>query len=1065
MNLAKGSVLRPVAVVMRIAALVLLGAVCLTRLPVDLLPNVSIPTVSVITQWPNVAPEEIESQVTRPIEEAVSAAPNVATVQSTSNDGISTVRVQFAWGTDVGQAAIDVLQVVEKARQRFPTDPTLQTPIVYKYDPSQLPILIYAVSGENDSVKLRTELDNDISPIVESADGVAAAVVTGGNDRAILVNADPAKLLAYHVSMSQISSRIAQENQNQPAGIGKQSRTEYTIRTLGWFTSPAQIAKVPISSLNGRTVTIGDVATVVDSDQEPRLFTRLGGAPAAGMIVSKQSNANTIQTAKAVEDKVAQIEKRYPNLHFAVAYDQSQYISNSINDLKVNAVLGGVLAVLILLFFLRNVRSTLVVALSIPISIVSTFALLYVCGFTLNTMSLGGLALATGLIADDAVVVLENIYRHYDRDKMRPAEAAIAGANEIFSAVIASTITIIVVFLPLLLIKGQAGQMFTQFALVVIFSISVSLLDATTVVPMLASRLIKERTAGEETDAEGGSNRGLFGVFGRWFHALDEAYRRGLGWAIRHRAVVVILAFSVTAASFLLVPQIGSELLPQTDSGNLQVNVKLPPGTALTDTNRLIKQVEQIALANPNVATVFSSAGSNLSLSGTSAALNGNQGALQIRLKDKRTESTQQVVQDLHQQLGRIPGGRINVSSVDVVSRILSGGDSNVEVDIYGADLNTLAKLGKQVTGKLKAIPGLSNVDVNWQDTNPEIQWQIDRDKAVQQGVTFQDVATTINTATNGDTASYYQEGGYQYAIVVEVAPDQRRTTSQLATLPVYPSANSAGSHAVLLQQVARPIISTGPASITRQDRQRYIAVTGTPLGRSAGDLQKDIQKAMTGVALPDGYYWDWGYNQKQQAQEFSGMALAIGLAIGLIYMLLAAQFESFVHPLTILCSVPVSAVGVLLALFLTGRHFGLTAMIGMLMLVGIVVKNGILLVDYTNLLRRQGMSRDAAVQQAGPTRLRPILMTSSAAILGMIPIALALGKGSETNAPMATVVIGGLLTSTFLTLFVVPVIYTVFDDLGRRFRRDDRDFSAPVLVEPTPAAVGAGREGTTPTA
>ena len=472
MNLARGSVLRPVAVVMRIAALVLLGAVCLTRLPVDLLPNVSIPTVSIVTQWPNVAPEEIESQVTRPIEEAVSAAPNVATVQSTSNDGISTVRVQFAWGTDVGQSAIDVLQVVEKARRNFPTDPTLQDPIVYKYDPSQLPILIYAVSGESDSIKLRTELDNEISPIIESANGVASATVTGGNDRAILVNANPAKLLAYHVSMSQISQRIAEENQNEPAGIGKQSRTEYTIRALGWFTSPAQIAQVPLSSVNGRMITIGDVATVVDSDQEPRLFTRLNGSPAAGMIISKQSSANTIDTAKAVEEKLKEVEKRYPNLHFELAYDQSQYISNSINDLKVNAALGGVLAVLILLFFLRNVRSTLVVALSIPISIISTFALLYVCGFTLNTMSLGGLALATGLIADDAVVVLENIYRHFDRDKMRPAEAAIAGANEIFSAVIASTVTIIVVFLPLLLIKGQAGQMFTQFALVVIFSIS-----------------------------------------------------------------------------------------------------------------------------------------------------------------------------------------------------------------------------------------------------------------------------------------------------------------------------------------------------------------------------------------------------------------------------------------------------------------------------------------------------------------------------------------------------------------------------------------------------------------
>lgn len=1054
MNLARGSVLRPVAVTMRIAALVLLGLVCLTRLPVDLLPNVSIPTVAVITQWPNVSPEEVESQVTRPVEEAVSAAPGVSSVQSTSNDGVSTVRVQFTWGTDVGQAAIDVLQLVERARQRFPVDPTLQTPIVYKFDPTQLPILIYAISGENDPVKLRTLLDNDISPIVESANGVASAVVTGGNDRAILVNANPAKLLAYHVSLSQLSERIAQENQNQPAGIGKQSRTEFTIRSLGWFNSPQEIASVPLTSVNGRTVTIGDVATVEDSQQEPRLFTRLNGQPAAGIIISKQSAANTIDTARAVQAKIKDIEKRYPQLHFELAYDQSQYISRSISDLKVNATVGGILAVLILLFFLRNVRSTLVVALSIPISIISTFALLYVCGFTLNTMSLGGLALATGLIADDAVVVLENIYRHFERDKVRPAEAAINGANEIFSAVIASTLTIIVVFLPLLLIKGQAGQMFTQFALVVIFSISVSLLDATTVVPMLASRIIKEHTD-EPARAPGWGGR-LFSKFGQWFDALDNSYRNGLHWALGHRPLVVTLALGITAASFLLLPQIGTELLPQTDSGNLQVNITLPPGTALTDTNHLVQQIEQIVMSNPNVATVFSSAGSNLSLRGTSAALNGNQGALQIRLKDNRTQTTQQIVLDLHKKLARIPGGRIGVNNVDVVSRILSGGDSNVEMDIYGPDLNTLSALGRQMVGKFKSIPGFTNVDVNWQDASPEMQWKIDRAKAVGEGVTFQDVAATINTATNGNTASYYQEGGYQYAIVVQVPPDERRTASQLATLPVYPSAGGATSHPVLLEQVAHPVFGLGPAQITRQDRQRYIAVTGTPQGRSAGDIQKDIQKAMAGVQLPIGYYWDWGYNQKQQSQEFSGMGIAIALAIGLIYMLLAAQFESFVHPLTILCSVPVSAVGVLLALFLTGRSFGLTALIGMLMLVGIVVKNGILLVDYTNLLRRQGMARNEAVEQAGPIRLRPILMTSSAAILGMIPIALALGKGSETNAPMATVVIGGLLTSTFLTLFVIPTVYTLFDDLGRRFRKEDRDFSPPVLVEPTPAGVGA---------
>ncbi|MEO7715471.1 MAG: efflux RND transporter permease subunit [Capsulimonas sp.] len=1056
MSIARVSVTRPVAVTMRIAALVLLGAVCLSKLPVDLLPNVSIPTVAVVTQWPNVSPEEIETELTRPIEEAVSATPGVATVTSSSTLGSSTVRIQFGWGTDVGQAAIDVLQVVERARQRLPNDPTIQSPTVFKFDPSQQPILVYGVSGIDDPVKLRTLLENEVSPLVEAANGVASAVTTGGNTRSILVNADPDRLRAYGLGIDDISKRIMQENLNLPAGIAKQSNTELTIRSLGWFDNPSQIAQVPIKSTNGRIVTVGDVATVTDSQQEQRLFTRLNGALGAGIIISKQSGSNTIETAKSVEEKVAEAEKRYPQLKFSKVYDQSQFIDVAITDLKINAVLGGALAIIILLFFLRSIRSTLVVAISIPISIFSTFTLLYMCGFTLNTMSLGGLALATGLIADDAVVVLENIYRHFERDKVRPADAAIAGTNEIMSAVFASTITVIVVFLPLLLIKGQTGQMFTQFALVVIFSISISLLDAVTVVPMLASRLMNDSDHDPAKRSHSPLQK-MFDKFGGWFDALDNSYRRGLTWTLRHRPIVIVGVIGVTALSFLLVPHIGTEIMPQTDSGDMQINVKLQPGTALATTDKVIQNIAAAAKKNENVEQVFAASGSGLSLRGTSAAMNGNQGALMVRLKEDRKQKTADVVDDMRKQFMGFPGARVSVSQVDVVSRILTGGNSNVEVDVFGSSIPQLSSIGQDIVAKLRSVPGMSGVDVNWQESSPEMQWKIDRDKAIQQGVTFEDIATTLGAATNGSISSYYQEDGFQYPIVVQVPEEKRRTEQQLNTLPITPTLAGATPHTIMLQQVAHPEYNQGPGEITRQDRQRYIAITGTPQGRSTGDLQKDISAALKGYQMPQGYYWDWGYRQKQQAQEFGGMGIAVALAIALIYMLLAAQFESFVHPLTILCSVPVAAVGVLLALFLTGRSFGLTALIGVLMLVGIVVKNGILLVEYTNVLRSRGYKRDEAVLEAGPTRLRPILMTTSATVLGMMPIALELGKGSETNGPMATAVIGGLLTSTILTLFVVPTVYTLFDDLGRRFRKNDKDLSAPVLVGPTPAAVGDG--------
>ncbi|HLK57276.1 MAG TPA: efflux RND transporter permease subunit [Chthonomonadaceae bacterium] len=1108
MNIARFSVTRPVAVTMRIAVLVLLGAICLTKLPIDLLPKVSIPTVAVITQWPNVAPEELETQITRPIEESVSQAPNINNVSSSTVEGVSTVRVQFNWGTDIGQAAVDVLQLVQRARQNFPNDPTLTNPIVFKYDPSTLPILIFGVSGEEDPIKLRMILDNQVTPLLESANGVASAVVTGGMQRAIIVNVDPEKLRAYHLTLDDVSRRITQENLNLPAGIARQGNTEYTIRSLGYFNSVKEAETIPVGVFNGQLVKLKDVASVEDSHQEVRLMTRLNGQPACGVIITKQSQANTVETAKNVMAKLDQIKKLYPNLKFGLAYDQSQFIANSIEDVKNSAVIGGFLAILILLMFLRNFRSTFVVALSIPISIISTFALLYLCGFTINTLSLSGLALATGLIVDDAVVVLENIFRHIERDKQRVVEAAVSGTQEIMGAVIASTLTIMIVFLPLFLLQGQSGQMFSQFALVVIFSIAVSLLDAITVVPMLASRLIKQEEVEEEAEAErghithpyGGPVKRLFNWFGKQFLALDNSYRNGLAWALQHRWWVIGGAVLVTGVSLLLIPQIGTEMLPQTDSGDFTVILKMPVGTALEQTDNTMKRAEQIVLANKNVATVFSAAGTTLSLRGASTALTPYMGSMTVKLKEDRTASTAQVIASLQKDMSALTGARVLITPYDLVTLILTGGAQNIEVDIFGPDIKTLSSLSKQTMDKLRVVPGLESVDVAIQDATPEIQWQVDREKAQQFGISFSDIANVLNTATNGQLSSYYQEGGFQYPIYVQVPESKRKTVSDLLNLPIsrtigaspagasgspagasgslQGTPGSAGSatgstssstvagstdHIITLQQVAKQKNEIGPSEIDRLDRQRYFAVTGRATGRSEGEVQVDIEKAMSDIKLPQGYYWDYGINQKRRGQEYSGLGLAIFMAIALIYMLLASQFESFVTPLTVLVSVPLSAVGVLLALFLTGRAFGLTAFIGLLMLIGIVVKNGILLVDYTDQLRGRGKSRDEAVLTASPTRLRPILMTASAAILGMLPLAMAIGKGSETQAPLATSVIGGLATSTFLTLFVVPVVYTIFDDIARFFRKDKRDLARPEIVEPSVEAIEreAGHDAT----
>jgi HAE1 family hydrophobic/amphiphilic exporter-1 len=1029
-NIARFSVQRPVAVVMRIAALVLLGIVCLMKLPVDLLPKITIPTVLVSTTWPNVAPEEMETQVTRPIEQAVSAAPGIQLISSSSTTGSSSVRVQFNWGTDIGQAAIDVLQLVQRAKQQLPDDPTLQAPVVYKFDPATLPIRIYGVSGISDIVKLRSLLANEVSPLLASAEGVATASVTGGQTRSIIIEVDPVKVQAYGLSIDLVQRRLLQENINVPAGIARQGERELTIRTVGYFSSLADAEKITLAQVNGQPVLLTDVAKVEDSHLETRILTRLNGEPAASLAITKQSEANTVATAEAIEKKIEQVNKLYPQLKFQVAYDQSGFIQNSVTDLQHTAIIGGVLAVLILLFFLRNLRSTLVVALSIPVSIFSTFSLLYFCGFTLNTISLSGLALAAGLIVDDAVVVLENIFRHIERDQKSSVEGAVSGASEITSAVVASTITVMVVFLPILLIKGQTGQMFTQFALVVIFSMAVSLLDATTLVPMLASRLIHREELEQEKERP---SRGFFGWAGRYLDSLDANYRRRLAWALSHRWWVLAGAAVISAASYFFVPLIGSETLPQTDSGDFTVSVKLPIGTAFLKTSETMKEVEKRILANPDVETVFAASGATLSLRGSVRDQAGHIGSATVHLKAHRKLPTQQVIKDVQKSLGSIPGIRATVSPYDLVTQLLTGGATNMEIDVFGQDNKSVAAQAKKVMDALKGVPGLEALDLGVQDATPELQWKIDRDKASALGVSFADIANTINSSTGGAQAGYFLEKGYQYPIYVILPEKDRKSVESLANLAISPKS---GGKPLLLNQVATPFETVGPNEITRLDRQRYIAVNGRLADRSQGEVEADVTKILEKVEFVPGTYWDFGQNQKRRGTEFAGLGVAVVLAVALIYMLLASQFESFVYPLIVLTSVPLCAVGVVLALFLTGRAFGITAFIGLLMLVGIVVKNGILLVDYTNQLRERGTSRDEAILTASPTRLRPILMTTSAAVLGMLPLALALGQGSETQAPLATAVIGGLITSTVLTLFVVPCVYTLFDDLGQRLRR-----------------------------
>lgn len=1068
MNIGKFSVTRPVAVTMRIAALVLLGYICLLRLPVDLLPKIDIPTLSVSVSWPNTPPETMEVQITRPLEQAVSSVQGLYLVSSSSSLGSSNVRLQLNYGVNVDQATLDVIQQAQRAVRRFPNDPTISPPSVFKFDPNSLPILSYGVTGDPDLIHLNDIMTNQISPILESANGVAQVNVSGGYSRSIQVDVDPVKLRAYGISMSDISRRFSQENISLPAGFAKEGHTQYSIRSVGYFTSVDQIRHMPLGVANGNLVELSQVAVVRDATQDILYYVRMNGQSAMNVSITKQTDANTVDTAKNVQEKLEEVKKSYPNLQFRPIYDQSKFVTASITDLQQTAMIGGVLAILIITFFLRNLRSTFVVALSIPISITSTFALIYFCGFTLNTISLSGLALASGLIVDDAIVVLENIYRHIERDKKRAADAAVSGTQEIIPAVMASTFTVMIVFLPLLLIKGQTGQTFTQFSLVVVFSLAISLLDATTVVPMLSSRMIREKDVIEEAHPELRAQYGdkanamtrVFDRIGVGFHNLDNSYRRGLGWAIHHRLAIVGIAGAAVVAAAVLFPFVGRENLPQTDTGNFNVNVRLPIGTALETTDGVMRQVEGILKNDPDIDTYIVGSGTNVGLRGAGGGGQPNQGGATVQLRAHHKASTNDVVKRIQRLTSRIPGARININPFDIVANIIGGNNFGVSVDVYGQDLAQLTQTSHDVMDVLDKVPGLSAVDTSVQDSAPEIQWKVDRDKAQTLGVSFQDIATTLAAATNGQLATNYQDpNGFQYPIYVQVPLNKRQTIEDLKNLPVEGTESRVAP--VLLKQVATPSVGAGPNQIQRQNRQRYINVGGRVADRPQSEVIADMTKALQAVHFPQGSYYTLGSQLLQSDKEYSGLGMSVFLAVALIYMLLATQFESFIYPLIVLCSVPLCAIGLVLALFLTGRSFGLTAFIGLLMLIGIVVKNGILLVDYTNQLRSRGMPRDEAILTAAPTRLRPILMTTLAAILGMMPLALGIGTGSEMYVPLATSVIGGLATSTMLTLFVVPTVYTLFDDLARKLRKDPHDLEGPLSpVEPSVAVTGGPAPG-----
>jgi hydrophobic/amphiphilic exporter-1 (mainly G- bacteria), HAE1 family len=1063
MSIARFAVNRRVAVSMLALAIVVLGIFALPRLPVALLPNFTPPVVTVTVNYPNVGPEQMEALVTRPIENAVSRVNGIELINSSSQLGTSSVSAQFYYGTNLDTAAVDVQQQVDQIRNQLPNDPNLQQPQIEKFDSNSLPVVRFYVTDANMPLRDLGDLfANQLSDEFASVDGVANVVVSQDQARAFMIEPDASKLAAYGMTFNQIIGRVQQENLNLPAGIVQVGPNEYQVRANALLATANEISNLVLAVKNGSVIRIGTVARVTDSIQEQRTFERLNDKAALGVVIDAQPNANIVATAIGTYRKIDQIQARYGGMKIGVVFDQKGFILEAISALQHTAIYGAILAVLIILLFLHSWRTTLIVAISLPISVLGALFVGYVFGYSLNIMTLGGLALAVGLIVDDAIVVIENIYRHMALGQS-PRNAAESATSEIFSAVLASSITVVTVFIPLVLIPGLQGLIFTPFAVMVMAAVALSFVVAVTTVPMLSSILLRNKYTASNgaTNGNGGTHGG--GVYTRFARGFDRVYdrfeqwyRRVLAQAIARPGFVVGVAAALLVATIVATKMgaVKTEIFPASNSVFVRYNLHLPTGTALNVTNAVSRNIEERMMKDPRVLYVGSQIGQQGFIgNGTQVT---NQSNLSVQLKPQYSgNDAAKYVRDWNKIILKYPGVQAYGRTVDIVQNMISRGQDALDVQIFGPDIGKLYNLAQYtVVPDLSRIPGIQTPQSSISPSQPELDINVDRVKAAQLGISTQAISNTIDTATSGTIASYMQINGTQYPIIVQLPPDQRRSLQSVLSLQVPVSslpgaatgsiANGVTNGAVggsivqnssdlgamntlpvmALNELAKISFGSGPSEITRQDKLREIDVTAGLDTAPLGQVVDETTKIMSRITLPPGYYWQYGQTVTQQSDTFGSLGLIVLLAITLIYMLLAAQFESLLHPLVIMVSVPLASTGVVLSLWLTNRAFGLTAFIGVLMLVGIVVKNAILVVEFTNQLRERGYSVKEAVLHAAPLRLRPILMTTLASVGGMLPIALGIESGSQTQAPLGTVVIGGLLFSTTLSLLVVPTLY-----------------------------------------
>ncbi|MGH8799011.1 MAG: efflux RND transporter permease subunit [Casimicrobiaceae bacterium] len=1022
------SIRNPVFATMVMVGITVLGIFSYARLPVEQMPDVNLPFIFIQTNYPGAAPEAVESDVTKPIEYAVNQVAGVKLIRSNSTEGQSGVFIELRMATDVSRAIQDVRDRIATVRPGFPQD--VKDPLVVRADnENSEPVLTLAVLSPTTSLRdLSSLTDQTIVKALENLPGVARLDVNGRLTRQILVQIKPHALTALGIGVDQVINAIRAANQDVPAGRVTRGQSDAVVRVEGKIKDPMQLGRVIVAQQGGAPVYLSQVADVIDGEKDQDSISRVNGAPAITIDIQKTQDANIVETGRNVRAAVAALKARLPSdVEVRVSYSAADQVEASVNRVKQTIVEGGLLTVLIVFLFLHSWRSTIITGLTLPLAVIATFIALNVFGFTLNFLTLMALSLCIGLLIDDAIVVRENIVRHLAMGKDH-VTAAREGTGEIGLAVMATTFAIVAVFVPIAFMSGIIGRFFFQFGLTVAVAVLVSLFISFTLDPMLSS--VWRDPPGSRFSRAPWLGRFMEAVE-RQIEAIHELYDGILNWALGHRKTVLASALVTFVASFFVVPLVGTEFVPQTDQSFISLRLNTPVGSSLEYTDSKMRAVEETLKRFPEIVLTMTSIG-------TDEGRNYARINLRLTPRSARQLSQKELEQSIRTALKPIPGVDLSI-----------GYNRPIWVNLLGPDPETLTRLINEFAARVAKVPGIADMETSEKTANPALSIRLNNDAAADLGISVQQVGATIRPLLAGDTVSYWlAPDGQNYEINVQLPKDSRRLASDLGNL--YITTGRRGPDGELrmvpLRQVAEIVESTSPQLIKRQDLQRRVALYANAEGRPSGDVGADVQKIIDATQLPPGYRFDVGGQQKDMNESFQAALAALGLAIIFIYLILASQFASFTQPVAIMASLPFSLIGVFLALLLTGTTLNIFSIIGFIMLMGLVTKNAILLVDFANRMRRAGASLHDALLQAGQVRLRPILMTTAAMIGGMTPLALGLGEGGETQAPMGRAIIGGVITSTLLTLVVVPVIYTYLDRWSerRKARHAARAATAP---------------------